>query len=102
MATTKASKYSAIKVKPCKLKPKKRFSGIINEIKIAYTGNLAEHVMNGVIKIVINRSFQFSIFLALIMAGMAQAVPEIKGTILFPDNPNLRIILSIKNTTRLI
>ena len=36
------------------------------------------------------------------MAGIAQAVPEIKGTILFPDKPNFRIILSIKNTTRLI
>jgi hypothetical protein len=58
--------------------------------------------VNGVTKMVINRSFQFSIFLALIIAGMAQAVPEIKGTILFPDKPNFRMILSIKNTTRLM
>ena len=51
---------------------------------------------------VTKRSFQFSIFLAPIMAGIAQAVPEIKGTMLFPERPNFRIILSIKKTTRLI
>ena len=43
--------------------------------------------MKGVTKIVISRSFQFSMFRALIMAGIAHAVPEIKGTILLPDKP---------------
>ena len=51
---------------------------------------------------VIRRSFQFSIFLVAITAGIAQAVPEINGTKLFPLNPNRRIIRSIKKTTRLI
>ena len=69
---------------------------------MAYTGNRAEHVVKGVTKIVISLSFQFSMFLVAIIAGMAQAVPEIKGTTLFPDNPKLRMILSIRNTTRLI
>ena len=36
------------------------------------------------------------------MAGIAQAVPEIKGTTLLPLSPNLRIMRSIKKTTRLI
>ena len=35
MATTKAIRYKAINVNPCKLKPKKRFSGMIKEIKMA-------------------------------------------------------------------
>ena len=51
---------------------------------------------------VIRRSFQFSILRVAIIAGIAQAVPETKGTTLLPDNPNLLIILSIKNTTRLM
>ena len=37
---------------------------------------------------VTNRSFQFSMFRVPMMAGMAQAVPEIRGTILLPDKPN--------------
>jgi hypothetical protein len=51
---------------------------------------------------VIRRSFQFSIFLVAITAGMAQAVPETRGTTLLPLSPNLRIIRSIKKTTLLI
>jgi len=50
---------------------------------------------------VINLSFQFSIVLVAIIAGIAHAVPEIKGTILLPLKPNGRIIRSIKKTTRL-
>jgi hypothetical protein len=41
--------------------------------------------VKGVTKIVISRSFQFSMFLVAIIAGIAQAVPEISGT---PDKPN--------------
>ena len=82
--------------------PNKRLSGIINEIKIAYTGKRAEQVVKGVTKIVISLSFQFSIFRAAIIAGMAQAVPEMRGTTLFPLKPKRRMILSIKNTTRLM
>ena len=37
-----------------------------------------------------------------IIAGIAQAVPEINGTTLFPLSPKRRITLSIKKTTRLI
>ena len=58
--------------------------------------------MKGVTKIVISLSFQLSIFLVAIIAGIAQAVPEINGTILFPLNPKRLIILSIRNTTRLM
>jgi hypothetical protein len=47
---------------------------------------------------VINVLPVFNISVA-IMAGIAQ-VPEINGHNTFPDNPNLRIILSIKKTTR--
>ena len=50
----------------------------------------------------IKRSFQFSIFLVAITAGIAQAVPEIKGITLFPLKPNLRKPRSIKKTTLLI
>ena len=69
---------------------------------MAYTGNLAEQVVNGVTKMVINRSFQLEIVLVAMTAGMAHAVPEIKGITLFPFIPNRRIILSIKKTTLLI
>ena len=51
---------------------------------------------------VIKRSFQFSIFRVAIIAGIAQAVPEIKGTTLFPLSPNFRRTRSIRKTTRLM
>ena len=41
-------------------------------------------------------------FISISFAGIAQAFPEINGTTLLPLNPKRRIILSIKNTTRLI
>jgi hypothetical protein len=40
-----------------------------------------------VLPIVSNLSLTFSIFLVEITAGIAQAVPETKGTILFPFSP---------------
>ena len=75
---------------------------MINEIKIKYTGNLAAQVVNGTTKIEINLCLQFSILRVAITAGIAQAVPDIKGTMVFPLKPNRRISRSIKNTTRLI
>ena len=67
-----------------------------------YTGKRAEHVVNGVTRIVISRSFQLSMLRVAIIAGIAQAVPEMSGTTLLPLSPNRRIILSIRNTTRLM
>ena len=52
---------------------------MIKEMMIKYTGSLAEQVVNGVTNMVIRRSFQFSMFRVAMMAGMAQAVPEIDG-----------------------
>ena len=71
----------------------------ISAIMMLYTGSLAEQVIKGVIKIVINLSFTFSMFLVLIMAGIAHAVPETKGTILLPFKPKGRKNLSIKKIT---
>ena len=69
---------------------------------IRYTGSLAAQVVNGVTSIVISLSFQFSIFLVAITAGIAQAVPEINGITLLPLKPNFLRPLSIRNTTLLI
>ena len=67
---------------------------------IRYTGSLAEQVVNGTTRMVTNRSFQFSMVRVAMTAGIAQAIPDIKGTTLFPLSPNGRISLSIKKTTR--
>ena len=64
-----------------------------------YTGSLAEQVIKGVTKIVSNLSLKFSIFLVEITAGMAHAVPETNGTILFPFKPNGRKNLSMRKIT---
>ena len=69
---------------------------MIKAIMMIYTGNLAEQLINGVTKIVSILSFQFSIPLADMIAGTAQAAPEIKGTTLFPLNPKTLIGLSIR------
>src|SRR5678815_4626512 len=63
---------------------------------MVYTGNLAEQLINGVIRIVNKRSFRFSIFLALIIAGTAQAKPLIIGITLLPFNPTPRIKRSVR------
>ena len=65
-------------------------------IKIVYTGNLALQLISGVIIMVSNLSFLFSIFRALMMAGTAQAKPLIMGITLLPFNPTLRISLSVR------
>src|SRR5680860_1251737 len=80
IAAVKPKRYNPIKVNPCKLKiPKTRSSGIIKAIKIVYTGKRAEQVVKGITNIVINLSFQSLMFREAIIAGIAQAVPEIKG-----------------------
>ena len=66
----------------------------------AYVRLKAEQDINGVTKIVIKRSFQEPIDRVLIIAGTAQATPEIKGTTDLPFRPNRRINLSIMNITR--
>jgi hypothetical protein len=63
---------------------------------MVYTGNLAEQLINGVIKIVRSRSFLFSIFLALMIAGTAQAKPLIIGITLLPFKPTPRIKRSMR------
>ena len=72
----------------------------INATRIVKTGNRAEQLIKGVTKIVISLSFQFSIVRVAMIAGIAHASPDIKGTMLLPFNPNLRMILSIMKTTR--
>ena len=95
--------YRKSNTKPCRFNiPKTLLFGITSAINIAYTGNLAEQVINGVTNIVINHSFQLEIVLVAMMAGIAHAVPEIKGIILLPFIPNFRMILSIRNTTLLM
>ena len=74
--------------------------GIIKAIKIVYTGNLALQLINGVHIIVSSRSFLFSIFLALIIAGTAHARPLIIGITLFPFNPAFLISLSVRKLIR--
>ena len=82
------------------MNPKIILSGIVRATRIANTGNRAEQLMNGVTRIVIKRSFQFSIVLVAMIAGIAHAHPDINGTTLLPFNPKRRMILSIRNTTR--
>ena len=47
-----------------------------------------------------SRSFQFSMVLVAITAGIAQAIPDISGTTLLPLRPNGFMMRSIRNTTR--
>src|SRR5882757_1013486 len=102
-AITVPNKYRPIITNPCRLKkPKYNFDGITNAINIVYTGSLALQLISGVIIIVNRRSFLFSIFLALIIAGTAQAKPLIMGITLFPLRPTLRISLSVKKLIRAI
>jgi hypothetical protein len=48
---------------------------------------------------VIILSFQLSMLRVDIIAGTAQATPDMSGTTLLPFSPNLRMILSIINIT---
>jgi hypothetical protein len=71
-------------------------------INMVNTGSRAEQLTKGITNMVIKRSFQLSIDRVAIIAGMAQAMPEIRGTTLLPFRPNCRMSLSIRNTTRAI
>ncbi len=102
-AITVPNKYSPIITSPCRLKnPKNSLEGMTSAIKMVYTGSLALQLINGVIMIVSNLSLRFSIFLALMMAGTAQAKPLIIGITLLPFNPTLRISLSVRKLIRAI
>ncbi|MNR15316.1 hypothetical protein D3C85_1318440 [compost metagenome] len=100
-AATIPTRYITISARPCRLKiPSTCFCGIIKDMIRIYTGSLAEQLTKGVTKMVIIRSFQFSIFLAAIIEGTAQAKPPIIGTTDLPLSPTLLIILSIIKVTR--
>ena len=100
-AITVPSRYNAIITSPCILKkPKYNLDGITKAIKMVYTGSRALQLINGVTIIVSNRSFRFSMFRALMMAGTAQARPLIIGITLFPLSPTLRISLSVRKLIR--
>ena len=67
---------------------------------MVYTGNLAEQLIKGVTNMVIRRSFQLSMLRVAMMAGIAQAIPDISGTTLFPLSPTALISLSMRKTAR--
>ena len=60
-----------------------------------YTGNRAEHDMNGIISMVMSRDLRSSIVRVAIMAGMLQPKPIIIGMNDLPCNPMRCMILSI-------
>ena len=74
--------------------PKIFLLGTTIDAKMVNTGKRALQLMKGVTMMVSNLSFLFSIFLALMMAGTAQAKPPIIGITLFPFNPAFLMILS--------
>ena len=101
MAAKKPSRYSPIRAKPRRLKmPSTASSGTTSPMSTVYTGIRAEHDMSGVTKMVMSRSLRFSMVRALIMAGTAQATPEIRGTMLLPFSPKRRMMRSIIKVTR--
>jgi hypothetical protein len=75
---------------------------MVIEMSKAYTGNLAEQVIKGIVNIVMSRSLCVGIALVDAIAGIAQALPERSGKMLFPLNPNRRINLSRRKTIRAI
>jgi hypothetical protein len=73
---------------------------MMSPTRIVKTGKRAEQLMNGVTKMVMSLSFQWSMVRVAMIAGIAQAQPDISGTTLFPLSPTLLISLSMRNTTR--
>ena len=69
---------------------------------IAINGTFALQGMNVVVMIVIRRSRSFSIVRLAIIPGTPQPTPTNIGINDFPDNPNLRKILSNTNAIRAI
>ena len=68
----------------------------------AYTGSLAEQLMNGTSRMVLRLSCIFSMVLAAIAAGTVQPKPISKGMKLLPLKPIFRMGLSMMNAIRLI
>ena len=68
----------------------------------AYTGSLAEQLINGSSIIVIRLSRRFSIVRVPMVAGTVHPKPISSGIKLFPLRPNLRMGLSIIKAMRLI
>ena len=66
----------------------------------AYTGNRAEHVINGAIMMVLSRSRGFWMVRVAMMPGMAQAKLDNKGMNARPDSPTLPIRRSSRKAAR--
>src|SRR5690348_9187412 len=64
--------------------PSNALFGMKAAMNIVYTGNRAEHVMNGAIRIVAMRSRLLGIVRVAMMAGTAHAYAESKGMNDFP------------------
>ena len=60
-----------------------------------YTGSLAEQDMKGISRMVIRRSFSFSMVRAPIMAGTEQPKPMSMGMNALPDRPKCRRVRSM-------
>ena len=67
-----------------------------------YTGIRAEQLIKGVTKIVRSRSFQFDMVRVLMMAGIAQAPPEMSATTLRPFSPKACMMRSNIKAARAI
>ena len=66
----------------------------------AYTGNRAEQVISGAIRIVVSRSLGSSIVRVAMMPGIAQAKDDSRGMNARPDNPTPAISRSIMKAAR--
>ncbi len=80
--------------------PRRGRSGMKAAISRAYTGSRAEHVMNGVTKIVARRSRSSSMVRAARMAGTAQAYPESSGRKARPWRPTRYMVRSAMTAAR--
>ncbi len=89
--------YIAVRINP----PSHGLSeGIRNAISKAYTGSLALQLISGMRNIVRNLSLLFAIVRVAIIAGIAHANPERRGTNDFPFKPILDRGLSISIAPR--
>ena len=89
-------------IKPWRPKKPIFIFGIKAPIIIIYTGQRAEHVINGAISIVVSLSFSCSMLLAAIIPGIAQAKLDRSGINARPFKPTLAISESTKNAARVI
>ena len=81
---------------PCKLNQPTFCAGTNAAISSAYTGSLAEQVMNGAASMVAMRSRRLGITRVAMMPGTAQAKLDTIGMIDCPDKPTERITRSIR------